>query len=380
MPQTAFFSPRSRRIEVLAAFEAESPFTYMLMRGLGRWLSENPKRGVTITRQHVREPIPDLSRFDAVLYHGGYDAFDSRLRAFRKPAINITGQADPLPANSFLSDDLAVARLAFNHLREYGRSRIAIVTHSAYAFRRYRAAAFVEVARNAGIDPPIVDSPNNVAAMVEAIANIEKPLGLFVTDDALGQHACRAMADAGIAVPEDVAVVSVGNDVNICEFSQPPLSSVDNAVELRSYRGIEELIQQVHGRPPMKSPMLIAPRGVVMRRSSDMHAVADPDVRLALSFIRDHAADPIDVQDVVDFTQISRRALQQKFARYVQRTIHEEIWRVHLNLARHLLIETELPVYDVATRSGFGTLSNFCTMFRRREAMTPSEYRKRNRR
>jgi LacI family transcriptional regulator len=57
----------------------------------------------------------------------------------------------------------------------------------------------------------------------------------------------------------------------------------------------------------------------------------------------------------------------------------DEIRRVHLDRAIRLLVETDLPMAQVAEMSGFGSQAYFSDIFRRQLSLTPVQYRKRNR-
>jgi LacI family transcriptional regulator len=60
------------------------------------------------------------------------------------------------------------------------------------------------------------------------------------------------------------------------------------------------------------------------------------------------------------------------------RTIHAEIQRVQLGLARHLMAATDMPLRQVAAESGFRYLQHMTTLFHRHTGQTPGEYRKRS--
>jgi LacI family transcriptional regulator len=53
----------------------------------------------------------------------------------------------------------------------------------------------------------------------------------------------------------------------------------------------------------------------------------------------------------------------------------EEIHRLRIERAK-LLLQTEMPVYDIATRSGFATPEYLATSFLRATGMTPTAYRR----
>jgi LacI family transcriptional regulator len=123
----------------------------------------------------------------------------------------------------------------------------------------------------------------------------------------------------------------------------------------------------------------VPPRRVVARRSSDMVASGDEMVRRALTFIREHAIEPIGVCDVLAAVPLSRRPLELRFKRDTGRTLQKEIWRVRLERAKEMLIETDLPVAEIATRCGFSEPQRMTEVFGRELAIAPGAFRQSHR-
>lgn len=74
--------------------------------------------------------------------------------------------------------------------------------------------------------------------------------------------------------------------------------------------------------------MLVSPRGVVVRRSSDVIAVDDAHVAAALRFIREQAAcERLDVAAVAQHVDLSRRSLERRFGEVLGRTPAQQILR-----------------------------------------------------
>ncbi|MGA1369928.1 MAG: helix-turn-helix domain-containing protein, partial [Blastocatellia bacterium] len=129
-----------------------------------------------------------------------------------------------------------------------------------------------------------------------------------------------------------------------------------------------------------RMPVRIPPAHVVERRSTDVYAFDDRDVVAALRFIREHADRTIKVRDVVAATNLSRRSLEGRFNVMVGRTLHEEIWRAHFDVAKRLLSSSDLDLQGVAERSGFRSASALVNLFRQRLGVTPKQFRVDNRR
>jgi LacI family transcriptional regulator len=195
-------------------------------------------------------------------------------------------------------------------------------------------------------------------------------------NDDRGREVLEACRSSGIRVPEEIAVVGVDNDELLCELADPPLSSVVLNAEGVGYRAAALLDRMMRRRWRKPRRLVAEPLYVVTRRSTDMVAIADPEVAAALGFIHDHAAEPIGVEDVVRHLAISRRNIEIRFQKCVGRTLHAELQRVRLERARRFLVETDIPIPKVAESVGYRTASYFIQVFRAEHNMTPAKYRR----
>ena len=191
-----------------------------------------------------------------------------------------------------------------------------------------------------------------------------------------GRQVLDACRRAGVAVPDEVAVVGVDNDGLLCELSDPPLTSVEPDARRTGYTAAEILDRLMNFRRVPVLSHRIPPVGVVTRQSSDTMAVGDADVAEAVRFIRENACSGISVKDVLQRVPLSRRALETRFVKAVGRTPHAEVERVRLERAKHLLRATDLPVFEVAQRTGFRYQEYLSVAFRRYTGVSPTQYRK----
>jgi LacI family transcriptional regulator len=123
--------------------------------------------------------------------------------------------------------------------------------------------------------------------------------------------------------------------------------------------------------------VLVPPRQLIARQSSDLIAIDDADVVSALRHIRSHAHQPITMKDLLAEVQISRKTMERRFLKLLGRTPGAELAHLRLKLGRRLLEETNLLIPEVARRSGFTSAHTFTAFFRRRMRMAPTKYRRR---
>jgi LacI family transcriptional regulator len=316
------------------------------------------------------------------------------LAAWRCPVVDV---ATILPARPFPRvgvDNQAVGGLAADHFLELGLRHFGFVGHPhwlfsterEHGFRRtieaagYRVASYHHGTAIRSLDPFGQHWHRDLDRRVDRwLRCLAKPVGILAADDLYGVELTEVCRQAGLRVPEDVALLGVNNDDLLCELARPPLSSVLMPAERVGWEAAALLERLLTGAPAPEPPMLIPPQGVAVRRSSETLAFDDPAVVAAVRFIREHGHLPLRVVDVVNEVSIGRRFLERRFRTVLGRGIGEEIRRVHLERAKRLLAETDLPMKAVARQAGFTGFRYLSVVFRQELGMPPTAYRRRMR-
>jgi LacI family transcriptional regulator len=122
--------------------------------------------------------------------------------------------------------------------------------------------------------------------------------------------------------------------------------------------------------------VFIEPMGVVVRGSSDVVAIEDREIALAVRFIREHACDGISVRDVLREVPLSRSALERRTHAALGRAPKEEINRVRVERVKELLSSTDLSLAAIARRTGFRGPQYLVEVFRRKTGLTPGAFRR----
>src|SRR5690606_6317097 len=97
----------------------------------------------------------------------------------------------------------------------------------------------------------------------------------------------------------------------------------------------------------------------------------DADVVMALRLIRDKACNGLRAETVVKHVSLSRTSLETRFQKLLGRSVHQEIVRVRMEMAKHLLRATDLDMPEITMRSGFRYPSQVSHLFRRHLGMSP---------
>ncbi|MEM7440015.1 MAG: GlxA family transcriptional regulator [Pseudomonadota bacterium] len=100
-----------------------------------------------------------------------------------------------------------------------------------------------------------------------------------------------------------------------------------------------------------------------------------PLVREAMTLIEQNIEEPLSVPEIAQTLDVSQRQLERKFKKHVGCTVVQFGLLRRLQNARLLLISTDLSVREIATASGFNTLSHFAYSFGKFFGRRPSEYR-----
>jgi transcriptional regulator GlxA family with amidase domain len=96
----------------------------------------------------------------------------------------------------------------------------------------------------------------------------------------------------------------------------------------------------------------------------------------AILYMGDNIEDPVDMPEIANHVQLSRRQLERLFAKYLGKTPMRLYLEMRLARAHALLNETQMSVSEIAVASGFGTVTQLAAAFKKKYGMTPSGYRK----
>jgi LacI family transcriptional regulator len=212
--------------------------------------------------------------------------------------------------------------------------------------------------------------------LADWLLSLERPVGIMACNDDWGVQVMEACKLAGLAVPDTVGVIGADNDELVCGLADPAMSSVSINFERAGYEAAQALAKLIRGRSEFSGKINVYPTHVVARRSTDTVAAQDKHVAKALRFIRDHVREPVSVSSVAQAVGLSRRALERRFSRELGRTVLQETRRVRTEQIARLLVETHLPVSQIADSMGFADVRHFARYFRAEKRMSPLAYRK----
>ncbi|MCH8473875.1 MAG: substrate-binding domain-containing protein [Opitutales bacterium] len=295
------------------------------------------------------------------------DDFCQRLRKLRIPVVNVS---DTYPETfgfpTVLTDNEKIGvRAAEDFIaRDYQHFAVHFLpgVHS-YRFLNTRSRAFGKFLQSKGFScVGLADfySEKEKAFIRKAqmavvpLRDLSLPCAVFCGSDRIAANVCVATRALGFRVPEDLAVVGVDNFELYCNMVDPPLSSIDTRGENIGQKAVEVLRDLLSGKRANQYFEEIVPPGrVVSRRSVDFGHRGDNSVFRAQKFIQDHCGERINVGDIVQASQCSRRKIENDYRARYGCSLLDALNQARINRARQLAKETSLLVIDIARTSGF---------------------------
>jgi LacI family transcriptional regulator len=208
------------------------------------------------------------------------------------------------------------------------------------------------------------------------LQSLPKPCGLMACNDARGRQVLNCCREGDVAVPDEVAVIGVDKDEIFCELSDLPLSSVTLNTQQIGFEAAALLARMMAGESAEHSSILVKPLGVLARQSTDVLAIDDRQIALALGYIREHACDGLSVESLLKVVPLSRSVLERRFSQLLGISPNGEILRVRLERVCQLLAESDLTLAEVAGKAGFTHPEYMSRIFKSKMGVTPGEFRK----
>lgn len=184
------------------------------------------------------------------------------------------------PTDHVAMHNTSSARAAVEHLLDTGRRRIAIIgaeeePGDEVSSASLRLDGYLLALEGAGIDVDrslirSSDHWNHSAGAATTRRLIEDGVAfdaVFALNDTLAFGALRALGEAGLRVPEDVAVIGFDN-IDEARFSVPSMSSVDVGSEQIATTAVDLLIERIAEKGERRPPRTIKPDFRIVRRES----------------------------------------------------------------------------------------------------------------
>jgi LacI family transcriptional regulator len=170
-------------------------------------------------------------------------------------------------------DNREGAHKAVTHLIELGHRRIATIAGpSQMAAGIERRNGYKQALLEAGIPitPELMvtgdfSQEGGYLAMQHVLALPQRPGAIFVASDTMAIGALRAIHEAGVAVPEEIAIVGF-DDLPSSVFANPPLTTIHQPIAELGVAAVKLLIDQFE-RPEAVTHHVSLPTQLIIRSS-----------------------------------------------------------------------------------------------------------------
>lgn len=284
-------------------------------------------------------------------------------------------------------DTEAVGRLAADHFLSKHFTHFAYIDEAhRIGWSVRRGMSFAKAVEKAGFSCAVYprlpaaeqdDAGRERGRLCAWLVTLPKPVAVLAAWDGRARQVVDACALAGLRIPDEVAILGVDNDEDLCCATVPSLSSIELDAERAAYAAAREL-DLLMRRACRPHRIVYGPVHVVARDSTAGTRVGDPLVARALEFIALNACQGIGVPDVARLVGVSRRVLERRFRARVGGSVLDSITEVRLARVRALLVETSEPVGTVAVAAGFRSLSYLGSLFHHRYGCSMRAYRARH--
>lgn len=379
----------TKRRKIAALIGTDRQYHRGVLQGLARYARLHGPWEILSEPTHAggQMPLSSLRHVDGIVLLLANRRQIQSLERWKMPAVNLSSRFPEASIAHVSNDGVSIANLAIEHFIERGFRHFAYCDLTDISY--YRRRRFEEQLAERGlrchafrVSPRERDDwilGRDHKRLENWLRELPKPIGILANNDVRGRQLVDACRRLDIAMPDEVAVLGVDNEMPHCEMCNPPLSSIVTDSERIGFVAGSLLEQLMDGKALSQHRVLVPALGIVVRQSTDVTATSDPFVAKAVRFIRHHATEGIDVGDVLRDVRISRTALEKRFRNALGHSPHEEILRVKLKRATDLLIETDLTLEAIAERCGFKHGEYFGAVFLRESGQTPGEYRAQSR-
>jgi len=363
--------------------EPDPGYGVNVLKGIAAYVRRNPRWRIPIVANRpYGQPVALVKKQADGLIAQHWTAQDQRLlQSLGIPVVGISGFRENIPLPMVCMDEEEIGRRVARHFLELGLKNLACFSDRTLS--PLRAKGFAAEASAHGVGAVTLgvslladrDRLSGAELYLEGLRRLTFPAGVFGVTDRVAIGVLAACERLKLRVPDEVAVAGCNNDEILCQITEPPLTSLSLPSFELGYNAAHMLDYLMGRTPEPPAQRVFRPGMLAVRESSDRISPANRHLAAALRFIREHAADPVYVPDVVNATPVSRRSLEMLFQEHTGRSIHRSIHEAHMNVAVQLARDPDLTIAEIAARSGFANILSLDRAFRRSHGCTAGVYR-----
>jgi LacI family transcriptional regulator len=363
-------------------------FATRLLSGVVQLMENHPEiqlvrsiRGIYLDRNTSLET---LQRADGILAFCKHE-IQEKLDQSGVPYLNMSGTETH--EEGIRLDEAAISDLAFAHFQDRGLRQMGCVfckqdvssLNRRKSFRNHAEPSgqpYTELALDSDeFEREYMDPSLAFQRKVQSwFRQLEKPAGIFCTDDFIGSLFLRIGLQAGIKIPSEICLLGVNNNPEQCLIKSPHLSSVDLPFEALAYHSLDALLGQLL-KLPSTPDLVLPPMGLIPRESTDYLDTESEMLRRAIRWIKKYAREPMGSEDVCRVLGVSRQYLNRKLKSELGLSITDVIRQEKLVHTKHLLVSTDSSLEAIVELCGYTDLNQLLRHFKKEMGITPTKFR-----
>ena len=350
-----------------------TPVSYKRIEGISKFAREH---GWMLTIHDRLAGVEPGDNYDGILATLRSDEkvvrYIRRMAATGVSVVDLTIERPLIKVPRVVSDHRMIGFMAGEHFKDKGFRHVAWYSSGWTNVHALRVKGRGEAL---GWEPEIWVLRKDVDTL-QKIKSAAKPVAVLAYSEADAVHLLQLCLSAGLDVPDEVALLSIGDDPLITDNQPVPISCICQNFQLGGYEAAALLDKLMNGRHAPLEPIMIPPDGISVRRSTDTMADDDPLIRSVLLYMRDNLSRPFGPEQIAEHLCISRSKLDKACTAHFGRSLGKEILATRLAEAKRLLRAGELNIDEIARRTGFCSAAYFIKKFGAAFGNTPLKWRK----
>ncbi|MGP8307453.1 transcriptional regulator EbgR [Vibrio sp. YIC-376] len=240
--------------------EVNDPYYLSIRHGIQ---TQCDKLGIALTNCYNSEIDIDTQKITGILLVG--DINQRIIAKLPKRLANFICRIDMAdeesPYDCVNADLVRISKQVVDLFASQGYDKIGFIgTQSQTTTSDIRRNTFVEYARLKGMITEAdiycgdFSSQSGYDLAKKMLAQEDYPKALFIASDTIAIGVLRAIHESGLAIPEDIALISM-NDIPTARFTFPPLSTVRIYSEMMGVQGVNLLVEKY--RDDRKLPLQV---------------------------------------------------------------------------------------------------------------------------
>jgi len=373
--------------KVILVIESSREYGRGLLRGIARY--SNMKGPWTFYNEPGDQyrAIPNLKNFkaDGIIARISQKTSLKKLKSTGLSVIAI-GLRKPIPGLANIEPDSEkIGKMAAEYFLRKNFTNFAYCGIEDMKGSQDRKTAFKKTIEASGYKTNVYEIPLTKLSnswdqqqhkMADWLKSLPKPVAIMAYNDDHARRIITACSTVDIKIPYEVAILGVDNDSSVCDLTTPPLSSINLNIEKAGFEAAKLLDDMISKKTIKNNKIIVNPTHIVTRQSTDILAVSHKQVANAIKFVRENSKKDLQVDDVVDATVLSKRGLQRAFKVCMGHSIHNEITQARLEQLTALIIETDLPLSEIAKLLDFRSISRISRFFKNNKGLNIRDFRK----